>query len=104
MRLVHIPPGRFLMGSPVGEKGQHNDEDEHVVILSRPFDPGTREVTVGQFGAFVAATGYRTEAERDATAAAVMTQKGTTLSAINPSIGAAPAGEQTEEQSIPSST
>ena len=65
IRLVHIPPGHFLMGSPAGEEGRHNDEDEHVVTLSRPFYLGAHEVTVGQFAAFVAATGYKTEAERD---------------------------------------
>jgi formylglycine-generating enzyme required for sulfatase activity len=35
----------------------------HRVRISRPFYLGAHEVTVGQFGEFVKATGYRTEAE-----------------------------------------
>jgi formylglycine-generating enzyme required for sulfatase activity len=65
MKLRRIPPGTFLMGSPAGEDGRHDDEDLHDATISRAFFLGDREVTVGQFRAFVAATGYRTDAERD---------------------------------------
>jgi formylglycine-generating enzyme required for sulfatase activity len=44
----------------------YNTEDEkppHPVRLTKPFYMAESEVTVGQFKAFVAATGYRTTAE-----------------------------------------
>jgi formylglycine-generating enzyme required for sulfatase activity len=81
MRLVEIPAGEFMMGS--GEDGAaivaafpEHDRDpkefgdelpKHRVRITRPFLLGTHEVTVGEFQAFVKATGYRTEAERDGT-------------------------------------
>jgi eukaryotic-like serine/threonine-protein kinase len=65
MKLRRIPPGTFLMGSPAGEDGRHDDEDMHEVTISTAFFLGAHEVTVGQFRAFVAETGYRTDTERD---------------------------------------
>jgi len=59
-----IPRGRFIMGSPRTEPGRDGTETEHVVELTRPFYIGVHEVTVGQFRQFVAATGYKTEAEQ----------------------------------------
>ena len=81
MRLVEIPAGEFLLGSGedgkaiVGafpdhgrEPGEFADElPRHRVRITRPFLLGRHEVTVGDFRAFVDATGYRTEAERDGT-------------------------------------
>jgi formylglycine-generating enzyme required for sulfatase activity len=44
----------------------------HRVTLSRPFYLGQTEVTVGQFRAFVEATGYRTDAETDGVGGSVL--------------------------------
>jgi len=65
MNLVLIPRGKFLMGSPKGEENRLDDELQHEVEITRPFYLGKREVTIGQFKAFVKATGYQTEAEKD---------------------------------------
>jgi len=52
------------MGSPAGEEGRDNDEGPtHQVRIAELFALSQREVTVGEFRAFVRATGYRTEAE-----------------------------------------
>jgi formylglycine-generating enzyme required for sulfatase activity/serine/threonine protein kinase len=74
MKLVLIPAGKFLMGSPDDELAntspkvtQHNsiESPRHPVTITRPFYMGVCEVTVGQFKAFVQETKYKTEAERD---------------------------------------
>jgi formylglycine-generating enzyme required for sulfatase activity len=66
MKLVLIPSGEFLMGSPDSDKDAEDDEKpQHRVQITRPFYLGATEVTVGQFRRFVEQTGYRTEAERD---------------------------------------
>jgi formylglycine-generating enzyme required for sulfatase activity/serine/threonine protein kinase len=66
MKLAPIPPGKFWMGSSATESRRHKDgreEPQHEVEITRPFYLGVHEVTVGQFRAFVQATGYKTEAE-----------------------------------------
>ena len=77
MEFVRIPKGCFQMGQTASERerliielGEEKYKkfcaDElpmHKVCLSRDFYMGTTEVTVGQWKAFVNATGYRTEAE-----------------------------------------
>jgi formylglycine-generating enzyme required for sulfatase activity len=65
MKLVRIEPGKFLMGSPANEADRGDDEHQHEVEITRPFWLGVHPVTVGQFRAFVKATGYRTQAERE---------------------------------------
>jgi formylglycine-generating enzyme required for sulfatase activity len=66
LKLVTIPAGEFEMGSPAGEPGHvANESPVHRVRITRAFEMGVHEVTNGQFEAFVGATGYRTEAERD---------------------------------------
>ena len=60
MEFVLIEPGTFEMGSPLGEDGRDEDEVLHTVTLSAPFYLGKYEVTRGEFGQFVAATGYET--------------------------------------------
>ena len=77
MKLVEIPAGEFLMGTD-GSAAQLKEafklktdpviDDErprHRVRITRPFYLGIHEVTVGEFRAFVKATGYRTDAEKD---------------------------------------
>ena len=63
--MVRIQGGCFEMGSPVGESGREGDERQHRVCVEG-FELGAKEVTVGEFQRFVEATGYRTDAERDA--------------------------------------
>ena len=65
MKLVLIPAGKFLMGSPKDEKGRDENEAQHEVEITKPFYLGTYTVTLGQFRAFVKAAGYQTEAEND---------------------------------------
>lgn len=48
-KLVPIPKGRFLMGSPNAEKGRGDDETEHWVLLTQPYLMMETEVTQGQF-------------------------------------------------------
>ena len=64
MVLVLIPEGTFLMGSPDGDPYARSDEKTGASRADRhPFYLGACEVTVGQFRAFVDATGYSTKAE-----------------------------------------
>jgi formylglycine-generating enzyme required for sulfatase activity len=64
MKLVRVPAGQFMMGSPTGEKGRRADEPQRLVQITRDFFIGKFEVTRGQFRRFVEATGYKTDAER----------------------------------------
>jgi formylglycine-generating enzyme required for sulfatase activity len=77
MQFVDIPAGEFVMGSDetkedleqagfvIPDDVDLNDESPvHRVQLSK-FRMLTTEVTRGMFGAFVKATGYRTDAEKD---------------------------------------
>ena len=47
--LVLISPGKFMMGSPAGEKDRSNDETQHEVTLSKPFYIGKYAVTQEQY-------------------------------------------------------
>jgi formylglycine-generating enzyme required for sulfatase activity len=53
MKLVPIPAGQLVMGSPAGEAEREEDEAEHPVRLSRPFYLGAFEVTQEQYLAVV---------------------------------------------------
>jgi formylglycine-generating enzyme required for sulfatase activity len=65
MVLVRIESGEFLMGSPDSDPdAKPSEKPQHRVRITRPFYLGKYPVTVGQFGTFVRATGYRTELER----------------------------------------
>ncbi len=66
MTLVEVRPGRFLMGSPLAESGRGPGELIHAVRITKEFCLGAHEVSRGQFAKFVEATGYRTDAEKDA--------------------------------------
>jgi formylglycine-generating enzyme required for sulfatase activity len=66
MKLRLIPPGEFMMGSSESEEGRRDDEGpQHRVQITRPFYLGKSPVTLGEFRAFVNATGYETDAERE---------------------------------------
>ena len=66
MRLVLVPAGKFMMGSPATEKARFAlDETLHEVALSKPFYLGATHVTVDQFAVFVKKTGYTTDGERE---------------------------------------
>jgi formylglycine-generating enzyme required for sulfatase activity len=60
-RLVLIEGGTFQMGDVFGD-GAENERPIHAVTLSS-FYLARHEVTVGEFRAFVEATGYKTSAE-----------------------------------------
>ncbi|MHB8971533.1 MAG: formylglycine-generating enzyme family protein [Pirellulaceae bacterium] len=45
MKLVLIPAGEFLMGSPATEKGRKGDEQQHLVRVTKSFQLGVYEVT-----------------------------------------------------------
>jgi formylglycine-generating enzyme required for sulfatase activity/tRNA A-37 threonylcarbamoyl transferase component Bud32 len=65
MDLVLIPPGSFTMGSPASEPERDAAETQTPATIAQPFRFGRTEVTVGQYRAFVADSGYKTAAERD---------------------------------------
>ncbi len=49
MKLVLIPKGTFMMGSPESEKGRQKDETQHEVTISKDYYLGVTEVTQGQY-------------------------------------------------------
>src|SRR5262245_12396965 len=61
MKLVRIPAGKFMMGVPEADKAPLK---QHEVEIKEPFFLGMHEVRVQDFRAFVADTGYQTEAEK----------------------------------------
>ena len=62
MKLLRIPAGKFMMGSPPDEEGrQSNEGPQHGVTISSPFYMGMYEVTVAQFDQFVKDSGYAWE-------------------------------------------
>jgi formylglycine-generating enzyme required for sulfatase activity len=61
--MVVVPFGRFSMGSGEGDaQAQPSEAPAHLVDFRRGFAIGRSEVTVGEFGRFVEATGYRSQA------------------------------------------
>ena len=49
MKLVLIPAGKFLMGSPKNETQRWHDEIRHEVAISKPFFMGIYAVTQEQY-------------------------------------------------------
>jgi len=76
LKLVQIPAGTFLMGSPDTEANRANDEAQHEVTISKPFYMGVFPVTVDQFAAFIQDSGYKTDAEKDGGSIGVEIRKG----------------------------
>jgi formylglycine-generating enzyme required for sulfatase activity len=63
--MVVVPFGRFRMGAADADPdGQDVERPAHDVVFARGFAIGRAEVTVGEFGRFVAASGYRSHATR----------------------------------------
>ncbi len=61
-QMVVVPAGSYQMGSPSYEAGRDEDEGPaHRVTIAQPFAVGVYEVTVGEYGRFVGATGYEGE-------------------------------------------
>jgi len=56
---ARVPAGEFLMGGTDGI-----EKPVHKVRIGYDFEVGTTEVTIGQFRAFVQATGYPTDGEK----------------------------------------
>ena len=53
-KLVVVPEGTYMMGS---QSGRHHDGPVHRVTIGYPFAVGVYEVTRGEYGRFVSATG-----------------------------------------------
>ncbi len=49
IKLVLIPKGTFMMGSPKTEEGRVQDETQHQVTISKDYYLGVTEVTQGQY-------------------------------------------------------
>ncbi|HUY34485.1 MAG TPA: bifunctional serine/threonine-protein kinase/formylglycine-generating enzyme family protein [Pirellulales bacterium] len=62
MRLALVAAGEFWMGSD-SDRSPADERPRHRVLITRPFYCGVNEVTAGEFGRFVAASGHRTTAE-----------------------------------------
>lgn len=63
--MVVVPSGSFVMGSPDNENDRVDNEGPRFrVTFDRGFALSRTEITVGEFRAFVDATGYVTDAER----------------------------------------
>ncbi|MHC4879414.1 MAG: formylglycine-generating enzyme family protein [Planctomycetota bacterium] len=80
MKFVRVPSGEYRRGFDTNNRRENrfhiahqfsnrqnfgNETPAHRVVLSKGFDIARTEVTVGQFRAFVAATSYVTDAERN---------------------------------------
>lgn len=51
-KMVYIPEGRFLMGSPETEKNRFENEKQHEVIIEKPFYMGQFAVTFAEYDLF----------------------------------------------------
>ncbi len=63
--MVVLPGGKFAMGSPENEAGREENEGPLHIVSVRSFALGKYPVTRGEFAAFVSATGYKTDAEKN---------------------------------------
>ena len=63
--MVVVPAGAFRMGC-ASDDCDDDEKPAHDVAIRGDFALGRYEVTVGEFRSFVEATGYRTDAEKDA--------------------------------------
>jgi formylglycine-generating enzyme required for sulfatase activity len=49
LKLVLVPAGRFVMGSPATEKNRQDNEVQHEVTITKPFYVGVYKVTQAQY-------------------------------------------------------
>lgn len=59
--MVVVPAGSFMMGASTSEEVATEREDQMPVNITWPFAVGRFAVTKGEFAAFVAATGHKTD-------------------------------------------
>jgi formylglycine-generating enzyme required for sulfatase activity len=64
MKLVRIPAGKFVMGSPANEPERDPEEVQHEVEITKPFYMGAHEVTQGQFQRIMAKSNPHFNANR----------------------------------------
>jgi formylglycine-generating enzyme required for sulfatase activity len=57
-QLVTIPAGSYVMGKTVNYGYGDMDGPSHTITLSQPFAMGLREVTLGEYRAFIRESGY----------------------------------------------
>jgi formylglycine-generating enzyme required for sulfatase activity len=68
IKLVKVPAGKFMMGSPTTQRRRVRDGREtpqREVTISKNFHMSVCEITRGQFAAFVKDAKYATQAEQD---------------------------------------
>jgi len=64
-QMAVVPHGAFVMGAPEGERDASDYErPAHAIRFARGFGMSIREISVGQYRRFIAATGHRTRASR----------------------------------------
>lgn len=64
-QMAVVPHGAFVMGAPDGERDASDYErPAHAIRFARGFGMSIREISVGQYRRFIAATGHRTRASR----------------------------------------
>ncbi|MFY9676010.1 MAG: SUMF1/EgtB/PvdO family nonheme iron enzyme [Terriglobales bacterium] len=63
--MIVLPAGKFAMGSPNDEAGREENEGPIHGVSIQSFALGKYPVTRAQFARFAAATGYRTDAEKN---------------------------------------
>ncbi|MCW8863674.1 MAG: formylglycine-generating enzyme family protein [Colwellia sp.] len=56
VKMIWVPEGSFLMGTPAGEAVRHNDEDQHKVKISQGFWLSEFEITQKQWFDFIGTT------------------------------------------------
>ena len=59
MKMVLLPAGTFMMGSPTTGDDRGSDEDQHRVTLTQDFYLGTTEVTQGQWESVMGTTPWK---------------------------------------------
>jgi formylglycine-generating enzyme required for sulfatase activity len=76
-RMVVVPVGTLLMGSPDSEPSRNKNEGpQRLLTFERGFAMARNEISVIEFRAFVDATGYQTDAERNGTSAMYVEKTG----------------------------
>jgi sulfatase modifying factor 1 len=93
--MLRIPGGTFAMGSD-GERAEPFEGPVHIVTV-KPFLMDRTEITVEQFGAFVSATAYVTEAEKFGWSGIFSMQRGTWIR-VNGASWNRPAGPTSRAQ------